>query len=161
MIALDGIFPNYILGVDLDLDAIPELIVKDSSNILTAYNYQLMKLSNFPADYAISGIVLAKNILGNNHPEIVTKSMDSSAIYIFDHQGILLSTIATAKNDDPVLITRIDQKNCIITRFNIFQLDDATDSKGNEWLAEHGNLSNSRKLDFDYTASNPNHESSF
>ena len=155
LISLDGIFPNYILGVDLDLDAIPELVVRDSSNILTAYNYQLMKLSNFPAEHAISGIVLAKNILGDNHPEIVTKSMDSSAIYIFDHQGILLSTIATAKNDDLVLIASIDQKNCLVTRFNIFQLDDASDSKGNEWVAEHGNLSNSRKLDFDYTALNP------
>ena len=158
LIALNGIFPNYILGVDLDLDAIPDLIVKDSSNILTAYNYQLKKLSSFPADYAISGIVLAKNILGDNHPEIVTKSMDSSAINIFDHKGNLVSTITTAKNDDLVLIANIDQRNCIITRFNIFQLDDAIDSKGNEWLAEHGDFSNTRRLDSRYVATNPNEE---
>ena len=136
----------------------PDLIVKDSSNILTAYNYQLKKLSSFPADYAISGIVLAKNILGDNHPEIVTKSMDSSAINIFDHKGNLVSTIAPAKNDDLVLIANIDQRNCIITRCNIFQLDDAIDSHGNEWLAEHGDFSNTRRLDSRYAATNPNEE---
>ena len=52
-----------------------------------------------------------------------------------------------------MLIASIDQKNCVVTRFNIFQLDDATNSKGNEWVAVNGNLSNSRRLDFDYTAS--------
>jgi len=151
---IDNIHPSYILGIDLNLDAIPDLLVRDSSNMLSAYNYQLIKLPNFPIDYRITGTILAKNILGDNYPEIIAKSIDSSSIYIFDHQGSLLSTIATEKNDHLVLITTINQKNCIVTRFNIFQFNDYVDNQGNQWVSEHGDQGNSRMLDIQYTTSN-------
>jgi len=151
---LNELSPSSISGIDLNLDAIPDLLVRDSSNMLSAYNYQLIKLPNFPIDYRITGTILAKNIFGDNHPEIIAKSMDSSSIYIFDHQGSLFSTIATEKNDELVLIATINQNNCIITRFNIFQFNDYVDSQGNQWVSEHGDQGNSRMLDILYTTPN-------
>ena len=65
-----------------------------------------------------------------------------------------MSTIATEKNDDLVLITTIDQKNCIVTRFNIFQFNSAVDSQGNQWVSKHGDQGNSRMLDILYTTPN-------
>ena len=148
---IDNINANYILGIDIDLDAIPDLLVRDSSNIISGYNYQLMKLPGFPIDYRVSGIILAKDIFGDTHSEIIVKSMDSSSIYIFDYQGSLLYDIATEKNDDLVSLANINQKNCIVTRFNIFQFNDVVDSKGNQWVGEYGDLSNSRMLDIQYS----------
>tara|TARA_X000001036_G_scaffold265130_1_gene246312 strand:+ start:3321 stop:6092 length:2772 start_codon:yes stop_codon:yes gene_type:complete len=150
---IDNINANHILGIDLDLDGIPDLLVRDSSNMISGYNYQLMKLPGFPIDYRVSGVVLAKDIIGDIHSEIIVKSMDSSSIYIFNHQGSLLYNIATEKDDDLVSLSNINQKNCIITRFNIFQFSDVVDSQGNQWVGEHGDLSNSRILDIQYSIS--------
>ena len=152
--ALNELSPSSISGIDLQLDAEVDLLVVDNDGILSAYNNQLSLLSNFPADYKVTGTLLSKNLLGDDYPEIIVKSIDSSSINIIDYQGRILSTIATEKNDDLVLIATINQKNCIITRYNIFQFYDNDDNKGNEWTNIHGDQGNSRNLDIQYTPTN-------
>ena len=148
--ALNELSPSSISGIDLQLDAAVDLLVVDNDGILSAYNNQLSLLSNFPADYKVKGTLLSKNLLGDDYPEIIVKSIDSSSINIIDYQGRILSVIATEKNDDLVLIATINQKNCIITRYNIFQFYDNDDNKGNEWTNNHGDQGNSRNLDIQY-----------
>jgi hypothetical protein len=147
---LNNIFPISISGIDLQLDAILDILVIDKDGTLSGYNSQLSLLSNFPMDYKVTGPLLSQNIMGDDHPEIIVKSLDSSAIYILDYQGRILSTISTEKNDQIVLISTINQKNCIVTRNNIFQFFDSDDNGGNEWNYVHGNQGNSRSVDIEY-----------
>ena len=48
------------------------------------------------------------------------------------------------------MISTINQKNCIVTRNNIFQFFDSDDNGGNEWNYVHGNQGNSRSVDIEY-----------
>jgi len=148
--ALNELSPSSISGIDLQLDATVDLLVVDNDGILSAYNNQLLLLSSFPIDYKVIGTLLSKNLLGDDYPEIIVKSIDSSSIYIIDYQGRILSTIATEKNDELVLIATVNQKNCIITRYNVFQFNDNDDNRGNEWTNNHGDQGNSRNLDIQY-----------
>ena len=67
---------------------------------------------------------------------------------------MLLSTIATEKNDEIVAISAINHKNCIITRYNIFQFFDADDNGGNKWTYVHGDLGNRRNVNIQYQSNN-------
>ena len=151
---LNDISPVSISGIDLQLDAVLDILVIDKNGMLSAYNNQLSMLSNFPVNYKVTGPLLSQNLLGDDHPEIIVKSADSSSIYILDYQGVLLSTIATEKNDEIVAISAINHKNCIITRYNIFQFFEADDNGGNEWTYVHGDLGNRRNVNIQYQSKN-------
>ena len=64
--------------------------------------------------------------------------------------GAIISQIAIHNNDELVSISVINQKNCIITRYSVFEYSDINNTDGNQWTSFHGDLTNSRKIDLDY-----------
>jgi len=155
---LNNIYSVSISGIDLELDGNLDVLVIDETGTLSAFNHQLISLSSFPIEEKVIGPLLSKNILGDAFPEIIVKSIDSSSIYIFDYQGKLLSSISTDKNDELVFLETIDQKNCLFTRYNVYQFDSYSDSKGNQWISLNGDQANTRSISLEYSSNQNNTE---
>ena len=153
---LSDILPVSISGIDLDLDGNLDVLAIDETGTLSAFNHQLISLSSFPMEEKVVGPLLSKNILGDSFPEIIVKSVDLSSIYIFDYQGKLLLSIAAESNDELVFLETIDQKNCLVTRYNIYQFDSHSDSKGNQWTSLNGDQANTRSINLKYSSNQNN-----
>ena len=138
-------------GIDLDLDAGVDVLALDSTGILYAFNSDLILMAGFPLEVELQTPVLARDLFNDEHPEIVAKSADSSSVYIFDYLGNIQYRLASNKNDYLVALKNINEKNAIMTRSTIYQLDKATDTKGNEWAFEHGDWGRSRTIELEYT----------
>ncbi len=147
----DEISFRSISGIDLDLDANVDVLALDSTGSLYAFNSELLLISGFPMEIKLQSPVLARDLFGDAHPEIVAKSEDFSTIYIFDYKGNVQYQITSNKNDELVALKPIDGKNSIITRHAIYHFGEETDSKGNEWAYEHGNWGRSRRVELDYS----------
>ena len=143
---------SSLIGIDLDMDAIVNPILIDQNGVITAYNSDLHILSGFPLDNKVSGIALAKDIVGTDSPEIIVKSQDSSKLYIYDNKGHLLLSYSMSKNDDLVFIHNMNQKNYIFTKYSIIEFDKQDSNNGNSWTTVNGSLTNSRKVDIPYTS---------
>ena len=138
-------------GIDLDLDAGVDVLALDSTGILYAFNSDLILMAGFPLEVELQTPVIARDLFNDEHPEIVVKSADSSSVYIFDYLGNIQYRLASNKNDYLVALKNINEKNAIMTRSTIYQLDKATDTKGNEWAFEHGDWGRSRTIELEYT----------
>ena len=141
---------DYIAGIDLDFDASPDVLGLDSAGYLYGFNSDLILIGGFPTHFHLQSPVLARNLFGDENPEIVAKSEDSSSIYVLDHQGNLEYQIASFKSDALVALESIAGKTSIVTRSSIYQFGKAPDTKGNEWLFEHGDWGRSRTMVLDY-----------
>ena len=155
---LNDILPISISGIDLELDGNLDVLVIDETGILSAFNNQLFSLSSFPIEEKVVGPLLSKNISGDAFPEIIVKSIDSSSIYIFDYKGKLLLSIAAENNDELVFLETINQKNCLVTRHNIYQFDNHSDSEGNQWTSLNGDQANTRSINLKYSYNQSNAE---
>ncbi|MBA66028.1 MAG: hypothetical protein CMG55_09535 [Candidatus Marinimicrobia bacterium] len=149
---------NYIAGIDLDLDAQGDLLALDDDGVLYGFNHQLSLMTSFPLDIKLSEPILSQNILGNDFPEIIAKSLDKTILYVLDHQGNVILEFATNVNDDLIAIDRYQEKHCIFTKSSIYQFEPYKDPNGNKWSTDHGSLSNARRLNLNYSFS-PNNES--
>jgi len=140
-----------ISGLDLDLDAVVDVLALDSTGILYAFNSDLLLLAGFPLEIKLQSPVLARDLIGDEQPEIVAKSADSSSIYVFDYKGNVKYQITSDKNDKLVSLKPIDGKNSIISQHSIYQFGDASESNGNEWAFVHGDFGRSRSVELGYT----------
>ncbi len=70
----------------MDLDANVDVLALDSTGSLYAFNSELLLISGFPMEIKLQSPVLARDLFGDAHPEIVAKSEDFSTIYIFDYK---------------------------------------------------------------------------
>ena len=68
--------------VDLNVDAELEIIATDKEGVIYALNQNLSLLSGFPLDLEATGSVLAGQITGDDHPEIVTKTSQGDVLII-------------------------------------------------------------------------------
>ena len=66
---------QYIAGIDIDLDAKGDLLALDTSGFLYAFNSELILMPSFPLDIRLAPPILSQNILGDNFPEIIAKSI--------------------------------------------------------------------------------------
>ena len=127
------------------MDAIVNPILIDENGVITAYNSDLHILSGFPLHNKVSGIALAKDIVGTDSPEIIV-SQDSSKLYIYDNKGHLLLSYSMSKNDDLVFIHNMNQKNYIFTKYSIFEFDKQDSNNGNSWTTETDRLPTQERL---------------
>lgn len=139
-----------ISGIDFDLDTNLDVLALDSTGVLYAFNSELLLMAGFPLNINLQSPVLSRDLIGDEHPEIVAKSADSSSIYIFDYQGNVQYQITSNEEDALVGIKPIEGKNSIITQFSIYQFGDETETNGNEWSFEHGDWGRSRTVELDY-----------
>ena len=151
-LSIDNISTASLIGIDISLNAKLNALVIDDEGSITAYDNSLHVMSGFPLNKKTSGKVLAKDIVGNDYPEIIVKSLDSSKIFIFDHKGVLLQSISSSKNDNIMFFHTINQKNHLFTRYSVLVFDEETNYGVNSWTNVNGDIRNSRKLELNYSS---------
>jgi len=145
---------SYIAGIDLDLDANTDLLALDKDGFLYAFNPELILNPGFPLDVLLSKPILSRDLLNDSSPEIIAKSNDKKSLFIFNNQGEILFQIASQNEDSLVAINNFQGKNAIFTSSSIYQFDNISDTKGNEWSFHHGDAGYSRVINLNYENNN-------
>jgi hypothetical protein len=143
---------RYISGIDLDLDASTDVMAIDSAGILYGFNSDLILMAGFPIDLRVTPPVLAKDLFGDDYPEVVVRSADLGTLFIINSRGIINYEIAMDADDDLVVIGEYKGKKSVYTSSAIYQFDGVSDNeyKGNAWTSFHGDAGNTRSIDLDY-----------
>lgn len=140
---------EYIAAIDLDNDGNTEIVTVDSDGKLYSFNRNLRLAVGFPVSYDAVAPVLAKNIIGDEYPEIVFKN-DSGDLFILNYQGKLLYHLSGNKNSKLIMLGEYNNRNTVVTESNIWIFDEVSENGGNEWTSWYGDESNSSNIVLDY-----------
>ena len=137
---------------DLDLDGSTEYIYESyliSGDPLSVINIEAKHLngitvSGFPLDTMTTrGTPLIKDLIGNEHPEIVVQNAEGEIIVI-NWQGELKYRLTDYGN--LICLSKYEGRNAIVTESAIWLFDEVSDNYGNEWTSTHHDFGNTRTL---------------
>ena len=137
---------------DLDLDGSTEYIYESyliSGDPLSVTNIEAKHLngitvSGFPLDTMTTrGTPLIKDLIGNEHPEIVVQNAEGEIIVI-NWQGELEYRLTDYGN--LICLSEYEGRNAIVTESAIWLFDEVSDNYGNEWTSTHHDFGNTRTL---------------
>ena len=146
---------QYIAGVDANLNSIVDVIALDTNGVLYLFNQDLILLSGFPLDLQLKPPVLAQNLIGSEHPEIVAMSADNSILHIIKYDGHSQYEI-TNHRGQLLSLGEYESKNAIYTSTNIYQFDEHSSNGGNAWNTYNGDFGNTRTVSTEYSYENKN-----
>ena len=146
---------QYIAGVDANLNSIVDVIALDTNGVLYLFNQDLILLSGFPLDLQLKPPVLAQNLIGSEHPEIVAMSADNSILHIIKYDGHSQYEI-TNHRGQLLSLGEYESKNAIYTSTNIYQFDEHSSNGGNAWKTYNGDFGNTRTVSTEYSYENKN-----
>ena len=72
-------------------------------------------MSGFPFESKVQAPILVRNLIGDEKPEIVTKSKDSTLIYIISSKGEILYKINSLKNEKLVCLDSFNNQSSMVT----------------------------------------------
>ena len=137
---------------DLDLDGSTEYIYESyliSGDPLSVINIEAKHLngitvSGFPLDTMTTrGTPLIKDLIGDEHPEIVVQNAEGEIIVI-NWQGELEYRLTDYGN--LICLSEYEGRNAIVTESAIWLFDEVSDNYGNEWISTHHDFGNTRTL---------------
>jgi len=137
---------------DLDLDGNTEyiyesyLISGDPSSVINieAKHLNGITVSGFPLDTMTTrGTPLIKDLIGDEHPEIVVQNAEGEIIVI-NWQGELEYRLTDYGN--LICLSEYEGRNAIVTESAIWLFDEVSDNYGNEWISTHHDFGNTRTL---------------
>ena len=137
---------------DLDLDGSTEYIYESyliSGDPLSVTNIEAKHLngitvSGFPLDTMTTrGTPLIKDLIGDEHPEIVVQNAEGEIIVI-NWQGELEYRLTDYGN--LICLSEYEGRNAIVTESAIWLFDEVSDNYGNEWTSTHHDFGNTRTL---------------
>ncbi len=137
---------------DLDLDGSTEYIYESyliSGDPLSVTNIEAKHLngitvSGFPLDTMTTrGTPLIKDLIGDEHPEIVVQNAEGEIIVI-NWQGELEYRLTDYGN--LICLSEYEGRNAIVTESAIWLFDEVSDNYGNEWISTHHDFGNTRTL---------------
>ena len=132
-------------AVDLDLDGDIEIIALDFNGTIYVININFTFESGFPISLGATSAVLARNLFGDELPELVVQ-VDSSDIVVLDWKGKEQYHLTNPKGSELRMLSQYQGRNCIATESTIWLFDSTTATNGNEWPYIHHDPSNSRSL---------------
>ncbi|MDP7565640.1 MAG: T9SS type A sorting domain-containing protein [Candidatus Marinimicrobia bacterium] len=137
---------------DLDLDGSTEYIYESyliSGDPLSVINIEAKHLngitvSGFPLDTMTTrGTPLIKDLIGDEHPEIVVQNAEGEII-IINWQGELEYRLTDYGN--LICLSEYEGRNAIVTESAIWLFDEVSENYGNEWTSTHHDFGNTRTL---------------
>ena len=137
---------------DLDLDGSTEYIYESyliSGDPLSVINIEAKHLngitvSGFPLDTMTTrGTPLIKDLIGDEHPEIVVQNAEGEIIVI-NWQGELEYRLTDYGN--LICLSEYEGRNAIVTESAIWLFDEVSENYGNEWTSTHHDFGNTRTL---------------
>ena len=132
-------------AVDLDLDGAVEYLTVDENEAIYVFNKNFTFESGFPQALNATSPILARDLFGDVHPELVVQ-VDTSDIIVLDWQGKEQYRLSNPKGSELRMLSQYQGKNCIVSESSIWLFDDATETGGNEWTSVHHDPTNSRYL---------------
>ncbi len=130
---------------DLNLDGEADIIVIDSSGLLTVYDNNLYQMNGFPVDVSADGTVLLRDLIEDVHPEIVAQTSNGE-ITVINWQGEEQYHLANPASNTLQALADFNGRSAIITSYTIWQFDSLAVDDGNEWSRQNGNIYNDRTL---------------
>ncbi|MCJ7801291.1 MAG: hypothetical protein MUP82_02915, partial [Candidatus Marinimicrobia bacterium] len=140
---------QYISAIDLNNDGNIEVLALDSNGNIFGLNKNYTFATGFPVEYNAVPPILAKNIIGNENPEIIFKNNEGEVI-ILNNIGELQYRLGDNKNSKLIMIGENDNRNTIVTESNIWVFDELSPNGGNVWTAWYGDENNSKLIEIDY-----------
>lgn len=132
--------------VDLDLDGLPEIIAVDSTGDVYAFNTNLTPVSGFPVRSEAVPPVLAKDLFGDEHPELVVQLVSGDLI-VFNWKGEQEYYLSNPVGDRLQMLGEYEGRNCILTGSAIWLFDKVgSPVSSNAWVQVHADPANSRSL---------------
>ena len=141
---------RYISAIDLNIDGIIEVLAVDKDGILYGLNQNYSYVSGFPVDYDALPPILAKNIIGDEKPEIIFKNTEGEII-ILSNIGKLKYRLSGNKNSKLIMLGEHEGRNTIVTESNIWIFDEISVNGGNEWTSWYGDENNSTLININYS----------
>ncbi|MEE9166070.1 MAG: T9SS type A sorting domain-containing protein [Candidatus Neomarinimicrobiota bacterium] len=132
-------------AVDLDLDGKIEITGVDTEGRLYVINRNFTVESGFPIFFNVTSPVLAQDLLGDGHPELVAQ-VDSSDIVVVDWQGNELYRLANPRGSQLRMLSHYLGRNCIAAESAIWLFDRTSTSGGNRWAYVHHDPTNRRRF---------------
>jgi len=132
-------------AVDLDLDGNIEILALDFNGIIYVINTNFTFESGFPISLDATSAVLARDLFGDEHPELVVQ-VDSADIVVLDWKGKEWYRLSNPKESELRMLSQYQGYNCISTESTIWLFDSTATTYGNEWPYIHHDPSNSRSL---------------
>jgi len=148
-LAYNNVQFQYISAIDLNLDGKIEVLAVDIDGKLYAFNQNYTHATGFPLDITAIPPILSKNIMGDEKPEIVFQNEDGEII-ILDNIGELQYKLANHKNSNLQALSEYNNRNIIVTESTIWQFDEVTDNRGNEWPMHYSDEINSNIIEINY-----------
>ena len=149
---------DYIAGIDIDLDSNVDAITLDSNGVIRIFNSDLILMSGFPFDGKLKQPVLARDLYGSKHPEVVARSADNSKLYIINNKGLAEHEIAINSNDILISLGEYKGRNAIYTSSKVYQFDSQSVVDGNLWGFQDGDIGKKRNINLDYFYENINNK---
>ena len=141
--------------VDLDLDGLPEIIAVDSLGGVYAFNTNLTLVAGFPVTLEAIPPVLAKDLIGDEHPELVVQ-LTSGDLVVLNWQGEREYYLSNPVGDRLQMLSEYDGRNCILTGSSIWLFDEPRSQViPNEWVQVHADPANSRSLVYSTSFTTP------
>lgn len=131
--------------VDIDLDGVVEILGTDNNGLVHIINTNFTFESGFPISLDATSAVLARDLFGDEHPELVVQ-VDSADIVVLDWKGKEHYRLSNPKGSELRMLSQYQGYNCIATESTIWLFDSTTTTYGNEWPYIHHDPSNSRSL---------------
>lgn len=148
-IAFNEIEFQYISAIDLNLDGKIEVLAVDVEGKLYAFNQNYTYSNGFPLDIDAIPPILAKNILGDEKPEIVFQN-SAREIIIINNVGDLQYKLTNHKNSKLRMLSEHNNRNIIITKSTIWSFDEVKPTNGNVWPMYYSDEINSNTITIDY-----------
>ena len=145
---------QYISAIDLDLDGKIEVLAVGVEGKLYAFNQNYSYSTGFPIEMDAIPPILAKNILGDEKPEIVFQN-SGGEIIILNNVGELQYKLTNHKNSRLRMLSEHNNRNIIITESTIWSFDEVKPTNGNEWSMYYSDEINSNTITIDYVKEPP------
>ena len=134
---------------DLNNDGNIEVLALDIDGNIFGLNKNYTFATGFPVDYDVVPPILAKNIIGDEYPEIIFKN-SAGEVIILNNIGELQYRLSGNKNSKLLMIGENENRNTIVTESNIWVFDELSQNGGNEWTTWYGDENNSKLIEIDY-----------
>ncbi len=148
-IAYNDIEFQYISAIDLDLDGRIDVLAIDIDGKFYAFNQNYIYSTGFPVNIAAIPPILAKNIIGDEKPEIIFQNSDGE-IVILNNVGELQYKLTNHKNSRLRMLSEYNNRNIIITESTIWSFDEVEPTNGNEWSMYYSDEINSNTITIEY-----------
>ncbi len=140
---------QYISAIDLNNDGNIEVLALDIDGKIYGLNKNYTFATGFPVIYNAVPPILAKNIVGDEYPEIIFKN-DAGEVFVLNNIGELQYRLSDNKNSKLIMLGENDNRNTIVAESNIWVFDELSQNRGNEWTTWYGDENNSKSIKIDY-----------